>query len=157
MRSPNNPERWKSVLKSLQQHYAWRDGGPLTVSSIETRLGITLPSDLKFFYANCDGVRLFRDFDAPFAILSSNKVDYINAVLGEKNSTNNIIAICYCRDSDYIGIRLFPDEDAYEIVDCWHESFPDFSNARVISRSLLEFLEDLLGSGGHKFWLGRER
>lgn len=152
---PNNAERWLRVLTSLQKHYEWRDGGKQAVSAMEDRLGITLPSDLRFFYSSCDGVRLFRSFDAPFTILPSAEVDYIHVMYAEEAGNEDLLAICYCQDSDYIGVRLFPEEDRYEIVDCWHEDFPDFSEAQMISRSLLDFLEDLLNSEGLKFWLGR--
>ena len=129
------------------------------IEDFESRNKVLLPSDVIYFYSQCNGAKLFQDFDAPFEIVPLDKLCPLADKFYEhicNEVLKHIYSMCLLRDRDFVGIELRTcthGSDAAPIFDCFHEAFPEYSEEDVIAGSFTEFLAATLPLGGKKYWL----
>jgi cell wall assembly regulator SMI1 len=139
-------------------HYAGASPKPGALSSLESRLGRKIPREMACFYDRCDGAKLFSERDPPYRFLPLSALCHPGElILGSSEIINGIslwLAFCDVRDGNYVAIDLATCSDDFcNIVDCFHETFPDLSQEAIIANSFREFLDKALHSGGRLYWL----
>jgi len=152
--------RIQNVVDRIRKHH-FRVGAANVdkINRLQVKLGGRLPADFVEFYSEVDGAWLFRGKDPPFRLMSVSEMEKVDeGYFPESEDNERLLVFCYCQDSNYVGVRCFDDEpERVEIVDCWHEAYPEFGSDYTIGTSFIEFVEGLLDSEGREFWLGRKR
>lgn len=139
---------------------------PSTVAELrqfEESTGYALPADMRAFYQGCNGVSLFRKRDdyPHLRLMSVAELCPARVAIYGTDSDKYGPADCYVfcdrGDGDYVGINLTPNENSdHEIVDCWHEAWPDKEYCAAIAKSFTEFVNGALDSNGDSlFWFRR--
>jgi len=128
------------------------------ISAIEKKLGFELPGDLREFYSQCDGARLFKREDAPYWILPLDRLERTRvSITGEDDDQwgpPSWYSFCDVQDGNYLAIDIATlKEDKVQVIDCFHETFRDPGYNQVIALSFSEFLRDALKSGGEHYYL----
>lgn len=127
------------------------------IAAVEERIGAKLPKDMVDFYQTFDGARLFSANDPAYRILALAELQPVSRlILGEDDTegTERWIAFCDVRDGNYVAADLTsPAHFRCDILDCFHETFPDRNYIKVIADSFQQFLDQALLSSGQLYWL----
>lgn len=120
------------------------------IDDFERRHGYQLPDDLKTFYRRYKSVKLFdSDFGAtyrfaPISEIHPTRIDIYGKDTDEWGPST-WLSICDLLDGNYIAIDIASkDGDGYNYIDCFHETFAEPGESKVIAKSFTELLEHAL-------------
>jgi hypothetical protein len=118
---------------------------------------LRLPSDLTAFYARFSEAQLFGDpLDPRCHLLPPDEFVQVGAaIIGQ--ATNEGIerswyALAHVQDGNYLAIDLLPARLGW-CYDCFHETYGEPGDCKVISLSFTELLNRLADAGDSPFWL----
>ncbi len=146
------------LLTAVAQHHPNPPATAEAIEAFERRAGWRLDPDLRAFYTRCDGARLFRATNAPYAILPLAEVRRARVVMSQSDTDAagpaSWYALCQLQDSNYVLLDVEHQTDGrYALRDGYREGFPDPYYCPVIAHSFAEFLAGALASGGRSYWL----
>lgn len=146
------------IKEIKSRHYPNPPTSPAVLDSIESSLPWSIPIDLRSFFLECNGARLFEDYDSPFEVVPieefhSTSIDVFGEVKAEWAPTE-WYSVANVRDGNYIALDLASvDGDAGEYLDAFHETLGQDGYQTIIAKSFTELLSDALESGGEHYWL----
>jgi hypothetical protein len=123
--------------------------------------GLSLPPDLAAFYERFSEARLFSDdgHDPRCRIVAPATFIQIGEAITGQPPADGIertwYALADVRDGNYLGIDLLPARLG-RCYDCFHETYGEPGNCRVVALSFTELLNLLAQSGDHAFWLDED-
>jgi cell wall assembly regulator SMI1 len=122
------------------------------IDRFETQYGYKLPADLKKFYKKYDTVRLFDDeygglyHFVPVSEIHPTYKDIYGEDFDEQRPSA-WFTICDIQDGNYIAIDLESENDnEFNYIDCFHETFAQPGECKVIAKSFTELLSRALRS-----------
>jgi cell wall assembly regulator SMI1 len=148
--------------KIRADHYPEAPATKEEIAAAEKRIGYRLPLDLKQFYLQSNGARLFKKLDSAFSIVPLEKIVPVSQdILGgtqPPEGTASWMTLCELPDGNYLAMDLASMKlpDTLHVIDCCHEAFGEEGRAQIIAMSFTEFLIDALKSGGKHYWVSNE-
>ncbi len=129
------------------------------IDRFEKQIGFKLPSDIKLFYKKFKNASLFdNQFCTTYRIvpiteIHSTRID-IYGIDTDEYGPATWLTICDVMDGNYIGIDILSiNGDECNFIDCFHESFAQQGDSRIVAKSFTEFLDLALHSGEDLFFL----
>ncbi|MBA4384366.1 MAG: hypothetical protein C0410_06495 [Anaerolinea sp.] len=129
------------------------------IDHFEKQIGYQLPTDLKLFYKKFKSVCLFdNQFSSTYRIvpiteIHSTRID-IYGIDKDEYGPATWLTICDVMDGNYVGIDILSIEaDECNFIDCFHESFAQPGDSKIIAKSFTEFLDHALHNGEDLFYL----
>ena len=118
---------------------------------------LRLPSDLAAFYARFSEAQLFGDKSDPRChLLSPDEFIQVGAAMMGQVTKEGIerswYALAHVQDGNYVAIDLLPTRLGW-CYDCFHETYGELGDCKIISLSFTEFLNRLAEAGDGPFWL----
>jgi hypothetical protein len=152
------------TLKTLFSEIdAWHYSEPCTdktaIDEFAQRNNYQLPDDLKVFYRKYKTVKLFDDPGAgatyrlvPISEIHPTRID-IFGTPSDEEAPKTWLTVCDVLDSNYIAIDIASnDGEAYNYIDCFHETFAEPGQCKIIARSFTELLMRALHGGGDQLY-----
>jgi cell wall assembly regulator SMI1 len=152
-------DRLQSLIERVRRHHFPNEPAPIAaaIESFEAQHGVKMPNDMRTFYLACDGVRLFQTYDTPYEFLPLRGLRRARVAIFDQDTDEygpaSIYAFCDVRDGNYVGIDLDPSSpNAFCALDCFHETFPEPAETKVVAKSFGEFLAACLESDATGLW-----
>jgi cell wall assembly regulator SMI1 len=129
-----------------------------SIVSCEARLGSHLPAEMKRFYQYANGASFFDKHEPPFRIMPLDELCHPSIRILRKDqrtdSDKGLIAFCDVQDDNFVAV----DSDGCsgrigQIIDCFHETFPDPDYLGVVAKNFSGFLSGVMANNGMLFWL----
>jgi hypothetical protein len=121
-----------------------------------------LPSDLKAFYRKYKSVKLYESkygFTYRFVPVSEIRRTRID-IYGEDTDEwgpNTWLTICDVMDGNYIAIDIASGNgELINFIDCFHETFAQPGECKIVARSFTELLEKALHGGEGLYYLQKD-
>jgi hypothetical protein len=119
-----------------------------------------LPEDLLSFYRRYSWVRLYNNKYGdsiykfgPIKMLHPTRIDILGKDTDE-NGPIEWITICDVMDGNYICIDLSSKNvNEWNYIDCFHETFAQPGECKIIAKTFTELVEQALHGGGDLFYL----
>ncbi|HVO68665.1 MAG TPA: SMI1/KNR4 family protein [Aggregatilineaceae bacterium] len=129
------------------------------IDEFARRNNYQFPDDLKAFYRRYRSVRLFdTEFGAkyrfvPISEIHPTRID-IYGIDTDEWGPREWLTVCNVQDGNYIAIDILSkDGDAYNYIDCFHETFAQPGECKIVARSFTELLEHALRGGEGLYYL----
>jgi hypothetical protein len=147
------------VLLIRESHFPNERAERSEVSQREFELQMTLTDDMREFYGYCNGASLFRPPHGfpPIRIMSLGELCPARiAIRGldvvEAGPAAHI-AFIDRGDGDYLAIDLSSLPTRGNVIDCWHEAYPDPLYCPTVFGSFTDCIRAALrGKGSSIFW-----
>jgi hypothetical protein len=118
-----------------------------------------LPSDLKSFYRKYKSASLFDNEGGPtyrfVPVIDIHRTR--KDIYGEDTDEwgpSTWLTICDVQDGNYIAIDIASrHKDQFNFIDCFHETFGQPGECRIVAKSFTELLDQALHSGNRLFFL----
>jgi hypothetical protein len=132
------------------------------IDNLDKRYAFRLPDDLKEFYRRYESVKLFdSEFGAtyrfvPVSEIHPTRIDIYGQDTDEWGPSS-WLTICDVLDGNYIAIDIASkDGEAYSYIDCFHETFAQPGECKIVAKSFTELLECALRGGGNSVYYLQE-
>jgi hypothetical protein len=151
-----------SITASLttihNHHFPNAPASESMLEQFERSLGWNFDADLRAFYLNSDGARLFSRFDSAYNILPLQGIERARtAVFGSDSDDYGspfLYVICDVQDGNYSAVDVScPTNGFYPLFDVFHETIATRDFCKMVAGSFSEFLERALESNNHLYWL----
>ena len=129
------------------------------IDRFETQYGYKLPSDLKKFHKKYNTVKLFNDeFGGLYRFVSASEIhptyEDIYGKDFDEQRPNAWFTVCDVQDGNYIAIDLeSKNGEEYNFIDCFHETFAQPGDSKIVAKSFTELLNLALHSNGNLYYL----
>ena len=136
-------------------HYHELCNDPTAIEAIEKHHGRKLPDDLKTFYWRYKTVKLFdSEYGATYRFVPVGEIHPTRIdIFGEDTDEwgpSTWLTICDVLDGNYIAIDIDSKEDKeYNYIDCFHETFAEPGECKVVAKSFTELLRRALSGVGN--------
>lgn len=135
---------------------------PSEIDALERKCDFPLPSDLKTFYRKYMTVELFDSPDGatyrfvPVSDIHPTRIDIYGKDTDEWGPST-WLTICDVLDGNYIALDIASESgDQYNYIDCFHETFAEPGESKIIAKSFTELLHSAIKGGGDKLFWGYE-
>lgn len=149
-----------SLLEEVtRNHFPYPPATPAQIEEFEQRSSWTLDPDLRAFYLHCNGAEFFKRLpDAPYQVLPLAEIVRARVAMRGEDSDKwgppSMYAICDVQDGNYVVADVRRQVNGrYPLINGYHEAWPDPEYCDQIASSFSEFLEKVLRSKGHVFYL----
>ncbi len=129
------------------------------IDHLENQCGYKLPSDLKTFYKKYRSVKLFSSKYGcvyrfvPICDIHPTYEDIYGKDFDEKRPSE-WFTVCDVQDGNYIAIDLASKNgDEFHFIDCFHETFAQPGECKIIAKSFTELLRLALHSNDKLYYL----
>lgn len=147
------------LQKISLHHFPNPPATPSEIDAFEKESGWRLDADLRAFYLHCNGATLFQQINSPCRLRPLSKI--LRARVDMRGSDTDewgpaswyVIGDLTESDTLIVDVDSPTPENRYPIIDGFHEAMLGPEECERIADSFSRFLEQLLHSGGHKFWL----
>jgi hypothetical protein len=150
----------QDIFSKIEAHHYWEPAdSPLDITAFQIGQGFDLPADLVEFYKRYKSVRLFCNKGealyrfVPISEIHPTRID----IYGESEDDwgpDSWLTICDVRDGNYVAIDVESrDVDKFNYIDCFHETFAEPGESRIIALSFEEFLRRSLENRGSVYFL----
>jgi hypothetical protein len=139
-------------------HYAEPCANESEIDEFARSKKYQLPEDLKVFYRRYRTVKLFEgEFGARYRIVPISEIHPahidIYGPTSDEDAPESWLTICDVLDANYIAIDVASkDGEAYNYIDCFHETFAMPGECKVVARSFTELLMRALQGGGDSLY-----
>ncbi len=129
------------------------------IDRFENQHSYRLPSDLKTFYKKYGSVKLFDDkYGCVYRFVSVSEIHpTYEDVYGkdfDEGRPRAWFTVCDVQDGNYIAIDLESKSgDEYNFIDCFHETFAQPGESKIVAKSFTELLDLALHSNGNLYYL----
>lgn len=141
----------KEILSQLVANHALAPGAALAdFAEAESRLGLTLPNELRALLEKANGGIVWASADHPSRLLPANELDFAGRLLQSDEMGSKRLVAVLSQEPDYVAMDVDPVSSSFGcLVDCSHETFP--YELGLVSDSLEGMLELLLSSRGNEW------
>jgi hypothetical protein len=139
-------------------HYHEPCTDPSAIEALEKHHGHQLPDDLKTFYGQYKTVRLFDgEYGATYWFVPVSEIHPARIdIYGEDTDEwgpSTWLTVCDVLDGNYIAIDIDSRESKeYNYIDCFHETFAEPGESKIVAKSFTELLERALSGGGNSVY-----
>jgi cell wall assembly regulator SMI1 len=143
-------------------HYHEPCTDPAAIEALEKRHDHQLPDDLKAFYRRYRTVKLFDgEYGATYRFVPVDEIHPTRIdIYGENTDEwgpSTWLTICDILDGNYIAIDIDSKEGKeYNYIDCFHETFAEPGECKIVAKSFTELLERALNGGGNSAYYLRQ-
>ena len=153
----------QELINEIEEHHSFEIcSDPSEIKAVEDKYG-NLPSDLVSFYYRYRTVSLY---DGPFgpsyrfvppSEIHPTWIDIYGDATDNKGP-ETWLTICDVSDGNYVAMDIASGRgDEYNFIDCFHETFAEPGESKIVSKSFSELLQCALRGGGDKlFWLDED-
>lgn len=139
-------------------HYANKPATLEDITAFNKRYNVELPDKMVDLYLRMNGARLFDKIDPSYELMPISAISPVSSIILGTEYVSDYskywFAFCDVRDGNYVAVDLNELPPKYgQVIDCFHESFPDPDYCGVIAASVCQFIESVLLSNGKLYWL----
>ncbi len=150
----------QKLFMEIESLHTWEPAiDPAQIDQVQMRHGFELPRDLCEFYKRYRSVRLFvGEYGTIYRFVPIDQIHPTRLDIYGKDTADwgpdSWFTVCDVQDGNYIAIDVgsrYGDRCNY--IDCFHETFAEPGESRIISLSFTELLTCALDSHGKLFFL----
>lgn len=150
----------QELFKVIESFHIWEPAvDPTEIDQFQMRHGYELPCDLHDFYKRYRSVQLFvGEYGAIYNFVPIGQIHPTRLDIYGKDTDewgpDYWLTICDVKDGNYIAIDLRSrNGDRCNYIDCFHETFAEPGESRIISLSFTELLTRALESHSGLFYI----